>query len=424
MGPPIRKLSMSGPKSRTDVFHNQFWYQWRGNSSSLPNAGNIQDTVHDKASATQDLTTSRGHPYQKLGKSSGDIGGPFCVVRREYSDNSRVVFNRTVTNPSNTFASNYRGKYYASDFSVTNTDFPAPIIAPDSELDAMGSTAIARVLPTNPVTDIVTALGELRMEGIPSVIGAQTWKSRTANARNAGSEYLNYQFGWLPLISDIQKTARAVTQSDEIVRKYEAESGRLLHRTYTFPTEISHTTMSETGVYPTPAFVGGYWQSSGIRTTVTTTRVENWFSGAFTYYLPPKGSVARQAAIAKKLLGTRVTPEVVWNLTPWTWAVDWFTNTGDIIHNVSAFSQDGLVMPYGYMMRKRTVEKTVTLTGARTTWQNQNVDCFQRFTTTVKQRRKASPYGFGVLQSSLTTKQWSILAALGLSRGSTGMKYE
>lgn len=415
---------MSGPKSKTTVFHDQKWYQWRGNSTSRPNSGNIQDTVFDKASASQDLTTSFGHPFHKLGKTTGDIGGPFCVVRREYEDNSPKTFNRTVTNPTNTFASNYEGKYYASDYSVTNADFPAPLIATDTELDTMGATAIARVLPTNPVAGVLVALGELRREGIPSLVGAQTWKSRTLNARNAGSEYLNYNFGWLPLIGEIQDVARAVTQSDEIVRKYEAESGKLLHRTYTFPTSISSSTSVETGVYPTPAFTTSYWNSTGIRTTVTTTRVENWFSGAFTYYLPPEGSVARQAAVANKLLGTRVTPEVVWNLTPWTWAADWFTNVGDIVHNISAFQNDGLVMPYGYMMRKRTVQKTVTISGARKKWDNQEVNCFQRFTTTVKQRRKASPYGFGVLQSSLSAKQWSILAALGLSRGSTGMKYE
>jgi hypothetical protein len=368
---------------------------------------------------------SLGHPWQKLGKTRGDIGGNFCAVRREYSDNSQKFHNRSVTNPANALASNYLGKYYASSFNVTTGSFPAPIIAPDEELDAIGSTAIARVLPTNPVAGVIVALGELRSEGIPSLVGAQTWKSRTASARNAGSEYLNYEFGWLPLIGEIQDTARAVTQSDEIVRKYEAESGKLLHRTYTFPTTINSTTSVETGIYPTPAFVGGYWSSAGTRTTVTTTRVENWFSGAFTYHLPPKGSVARQAAIAHKLLGARVTPEVVWNLAPWTWAVDWFTNVGDIVHNVSAFLNDGLVMPYGYMMRRRTVKKTVTLTGARTnSWANREVNCFQSFTTTVKQRRKATPYGFGVLQSSLTAKQWSILAALGLSRGSTDMKYD
>jgi hypothetical protein len=417
---------MSGPKKRKDIFHKtENWYQWRGNASSTPNAGNIQDTVATSATGTQDLQISLGHPYRKLGKSTGDIGGNFCVVRREYSDNSRVYKNRTVANPDNTLASNYQGKYCAKELVVTDIDYPAPVIATDNELDVMGATAISLSLPTNPISGVLVALGELRSEGIPSIVGAQTWKSRTASARNAGSEYLNYQFGWLPLVSDVQDVAHAVHKSDEIIAKYEAESGKLLHRTFTFPTSLTSTTSVETGVYPEPAFVGGYWSSAGTRTTVTTTRVENWFSGAFTYYLPPKGSVARDVAIADKLFAARPTPETFWNLTPWTWAADWFTNVGDIVHNISAFQKDGLVMPYGYMMRRRTIEKTITITGAKTNlWNPRPVDCFQRFTTIVKQRRKATPYGFGLLQSSLTTKQWSILAALGLSRGSSGMKFQ
>jgi hypothetical protein len=235
---------------------------------------------------------------------------------------------------------------------------------------------------------------------------------------------LNHQFGWLPLVNDIQKFAHVAKHSDEIVQQYVRDSGKLLHRKYTFPTSFSRTENVETGKYPSPSFVVGYWNSSGTKTTTDVVQTSTWFSGAFTYYLPPIGSLSRDAAIANKLLGTRLTPEVVWNLTPWSWAADWFTNIGDVIHNVSAFQNDGLVMPYGYIMQKRKVQRTITLSGARTKRFNLPVDCRQQFTTTVKQRRKATPYGFGLTFGGLSTRQKLIMGSLGLTRGSSGMKYQ
>lgn len=418
---------MSGPKSKTQVFHEPVTrYQWRGLPSSAPNAGNIQDTLIEQASGKQDLLLSQGHPVKHLGKSTGDIGGNFCVVRREYyCDSDRKVFhNRTVTNESNALASNYKGCYFAEDYSVTNTRFPGVTIASDNELDVLGTKAIRMTLPTNPIAGLLVTLGELRMEGLPALHGVSTWKGKSGAARSAGSEYLNHEFGWLPLVSDVRKLAHVVAHSDEIVQKYVRESGKLLHRTYTFPSSYSKTEVVETGKYPSPAFVPGYWNSSGTRTTTTTTLVEAWFEGTFTYHLPPQGSLARNAAVANKLLGTRLTPEVLWNLTPWSWAADWFGNVGDVLHNISAFQNDGLVMPYAYIMHKRTVKRTVTMRDARTKRGNLNTDCQQIFTTTVKQRRKATPYGFGLDFGGLSAKQVSILGALGLTRGSSGMKYQ
>lgn len=413
-------------RSKTTVFREPTTrYQWRGLPSSSPSGGNIQDTLVEQATAAQDLVLSLGHPYRKLGKTRGDIGGNFCVVRREYDDDSRYPFhNRTVTNESNSLASNYLGRYFANDYSVTSASFPAASIATNGTLDALGTTAISRVLPTNPLSGLFVALGELRAEGIPLLPGVNTWKSRTSAARSAGGEYLNHQFGWLPLVSDLRKFARVVTQADELVAKYVSESGKLLHRKYTFPNSFSRTETVETGKYPSPAFTVSYWNSAGTKTTTVTTLTRTWFSGAFTYHLPPQGSIGRKDAIANKLLGSRLTPEVVWDLTPWTWAVDWFTNIGEVLHNVGAFMNDGLVMPYGYIMQERTVQQTITLAGARTKRFDLPVDCRQQFTTTVKQRRKATPFGFGLTFGGFSTRQKLIIGALGLTRGSSGMKYE
>lgn len=384
------------------------------------------DDIPQYAQGTQELLVSGGHPYRLLGKSTGDIGGNFLCIRREYRDFTIPMFNRT-SNSHTGNAYNYNGSYFASDMDVNDASFPSPLMTSDTDLLAKGTTAIANVIPTNPLSDLLLAIIELKREGIPALVGATTWRDRTLNARNAGKEYLNVEFGWKPLVNDIQSFARVVLNADELSRRYERESGKLLHRKFTFPVEISESSSVDntgTDVYPVPAIKVGYWAATGEKTTIVTKRWETWFEGAFTYHLPPVGSNARDLAIARKLLGVGLTPELLWNLTPWTWALDWFTNTGDLIHNVSAFLNDGLVMPYGYIMHKTTHEVAIFHRGAVAKLDNTPVEPWQRFTTTVKKRLGATPFGFGIDLGGLTNRQWSILVALGLSRGSSGMKYE
>jgi hypothetical protein len=414
-------------KARQDQFEKAVTaWAWNGRADTEPNGpgSNFTESWQQYAYGTSEVITTESHPYQNLGKGTGDIGGPFLAVKRDYEHSSKSGQFRTNTNPTNQFAENVRCTFYAFDQTVTDASFPPPIFMTDDELAVKGTTAIANVIPTNPISSVLVTLGELRSEGIPNLIGASTWKARTLRAREAGEEYLNYQFGWLPLVSEISDFAHTVLKSDEISRKYESESGKLLHRRFTFPVENSEPDIyDEENNYPTPGIKTGYWTSTGQGLRQTSVKRRVWFSGAFTYYLPPIGSNERDLAIANKLYGVRPSPEVVWNLTPWTWAADWFVNAGDVIHNISAFSQDGLVMPYGYIMAETVHEYLYTHRGA-TLKTGGPVDVWQRLTTTVKQRKRASPYGFGVTFDSFSDRQWLILGALGLTRGSNGMKYE
>jgi hypothetical protein len=106
-----------------------------------------------------------------------------------------------------------------------------------------------------------------------------------------------------------------------------------------------------------------------------------------------------------------LTPEAVWNVTPWSWAADWFGTTGDVLHNISALGKDGLVLQYGYIMHSqmRDESRYATYSAARSSsW-------YERSEKTLV-RRPATPYGFGVDLNSLSAKQTAILVALGLSR--------
>jgi hypothetical protein len=382
---------------------------------------------YDAVLLSQLLTTS-GHAFRKLGKSKGDIGGDFKVTKQYLvegnSSEQRHIWTRYPGQVLQAQTEHYLGPVFAHAKDITPSSFPVVAFTPNASIDAMGATAIKNLIPTNPIGGLATFIGEAR-EGIPKLYGVNSWKNRTSIARSAGGEYLNHQFGWLPLVSDVQKFSYAVRNHDKIIAQYERDSGKRIKRRMDFPVSRTTSVNVSTGNAANPVFNTNFYDGAngafGTKTTTTTTTVETWFSGCFSYYLPPynpSGSnAARNEQIANKLFGTRPTPEVFWNVTPWTWALDWVGNMGDVIHNASAFLADGLVMPYAYMMQRKTTSIKYELTGIRFRSVTGPTDFFQEFVTVTKSRRAATPYGFGLNIGGFSAKQWAILGAIGLTRG-------
>lgn len=125
---------------------------------------------------------------------------------------------------------------------------------------------------------------------------------------------------------------------------------------------------------------------------------------------------------ANKLLGTRLTPEVVWNIAPWSWAIDWFSNTGDVIHNIEAFQSDGLAMQYGYIMEKTTMDRHLYWEGKirppGDPWgPGVPITSSCRFRDEVKTRYAATPFGFGLTFELMSARQLAISASIGVTRG-------
>lgn len=293
-----------------------------------------------------------------------------------------------------------------------------------------GPAAIKRTIPTSPHVSLAQGLTELRREGIPAIPGFNLLKDRVAHFRELGGEYLNLEFGWKPILSDIRATISAARDSARILRQYQRDSGRIVRRKTSFEPIIttsirgpasgkimkpaSFTDLNWSKVVKNGATTGPLHESTR---SVTNTR----FSGAFTYYLQSDNDVLNQAYAfeqkANLLLGLRITPDVLWNLAPWSWLSDWYVNIGDNIANASALSLDGLVMKYGYLMQETLSEHTCTVSGP--TILSSGVNSFTTtFYTHRKYRQKATPYGFGSNPASFTGRQWAILSALGFARGS------
>jgi len=411
-------------------------YEAQANSTTQPGYPPWTQVVKSTASKRVDgmqITASEGHPWPPRKGVTGDVGGDFSTEKSRILGSARtyrmrktevvpVFFNQYTATTEYT----YDGPLLPFDPTVGNLGFnPWPDLPLDmrTSLDVMGAQAIARCKPTNSVADASVFLGETLKDGIPSMLGARSWKDRTLTAKNAGGEYLNYEFGWLPLVSDVRKLAYAVQHAHDVLAQYERDSGRMVRRRYDFPVEERTVNRGKVGAGAPmgPSLSQFFVGNSGTQGEIH--RVDRfsrrvWFSGAFTYYLPSgydsRSAMARTALQAKKLYGLSLSPEVLWNLAPWSWAVDWVSNAGDVFSNLSDWSQDGLVLRYGYIMEHVTMSSTFTHTGTKFS-SGHNVQPLV-YSIEWKKRRKANPFGFGVSWEGLSPRQIAIATALGITR--------
>lgn len=371
-------------------------------------------------------TVSEGHLWPLTKSTKGlDSGGSFT--------SQSVYVNRgTGTINARTSTSFAKGEVVCTtpNFTPTSSSFLTPRSV--AYLSALGTTAIARCLPTNPLSGLGQFLGELRE--IPTIPEILRWKKLTKQAvrakrkyrykpKSAARDYLNAQFGWIPFLSDLSKFIEVTQSHERVIKNYEDNSGKHLRRRITVHEDSAsvHDTPVPNSV-GAPALVTQLYTTRGVLTSVTTNTIKCWFSGAFTYYLPPVGDMltpegfANRSALARKLYGLSVDPEIVWKLAPWSWAIDWVTNAGDVIHNWQAFQRDGLVMHYGYIMCHETQRIHKSISGINPKGQGPLPVISDEFVYENKQRLRATPYGFGLDPGTFSAKQWSIIAALGISR--------
>jgi hypothetical protein len=396
--------------------------------STTVNKGNLAQT--SPALRGRKITSDENHGFSvKVDlskpdrKFTGDLGGPF-------NSNSHAV---TVENGGKQhvfgegvyFQNWLSSEYYGPVFAVDPRSLPVPD-PPLSNLRAKGTTAIARCKPTNNVANLAVSLAEIFHGGLPALPGVRSWKTNTSAAKKAGDEYLNHQFGWLPLASDVRDVSYAAANAHRLLKAYEHNSGKIVRRGYQFPVEETEETVviGNSDGFDFDSNRSVTTDFSKPRTVLhktTRTYKRTWFSGAFTYHLPigykSRFGLVEAAAKAGPLLGIELTPEVVWSAVPWTWAVDWFSNAGDVVSNVSDWATDGLVLKWGYIMEHSVSSVTYNLVG---TCRLKPYGTIQASPVTTwsetKRREKATPFGFETTWNTLSPRQLAIATALGISR--------
>lgn len=358
--------------------------------------------------------------YQKQLKAGkirpSDYGDPFKTIVSGYEDDGR----RYIANKPKSYS--YEGPIFAyvdhaNSGSLNPAWYPGADFTPKGTLDAMGTIAISRCAPTNPHANAYSAVGEIVRDGLPSALGVNALLKR-----DVPGEYLNYEFGIKPFLSDVQKLISAYKDADRVMSQYIRDSGRLVRRSYRFPSSVETIQDSKVEGWSARSNCPNilYIQRFGTLSTVVTVQKETWFSGAFSYKAcEPRGLAGVRDSIRKynEVYGLSPTLKANWDLTPWSWLVDWFTNMGDVLNNLSMMLSDGLVLRYGYIMQHSVRTTTYTLDGIGLYPDQPVSPCYQKFTSDSKIRYKATPFGFGFNMSALTDRQIAILSALGMSRG-------
>jgi hypothetical protein len=331
----------------------------------------------------------------------GDQGGPWLLTK----DQTDCIFGHFQNSDPNY---GYRGPTLPWSHNSSAVLPSIGELRTDSSYYSAGARAIAATEPSKSVFNGSTFLGETMSDGLPAMAGYHTWRDQTLRAKQAGGEYLNYQFGWVPFVSDLRDFAFAVKNSSDIVHNYRTHSNTKIRRSLELSDDATTSTVDSNEWIAT----AGSWNVGTTPTRYTMTLHERmWFKGCFTYYMPMDNSMAsrfkRYKAYASKLLGVNLTPETVWNVAPWSWAVDWKTDCGAVIHNWSHLGHDGLVLQYGYLMHSQ--QSTLISDAGR---------YGQTYQTLARKRRvPANPYGFGVDVSGLSATQIAVLASLGVTRG-------
>jgi hypothetical protein len=246
--------------------------------------------------------------------------------------------------------------------------------------------------------------------------------------------FLNHAFGWVPFLSDIGKIVTTYQNQSSLISDLTRDNGtwkrrrvvlkaeentRLLHREY-YP-----------GIMPWGFDIQGCCDTrtvdgipcKGYFDLYETIKETVWATGWFTFYRPEFdmnlsddyiGAIQRLMT----LYGVRITPTLLYKITPWTWLVDWFTEFGRYINRLDDFVVDGIVSRNLCVMRhtERAVVKQSNVffqSGTRTfTW---------RRSQEIKARKVAdSPYGFDLTWNNLSLRQAAILGAIGISRTNSG----
>jgi hypothetical protein len=328
------------------------------------------------------------------------------------------------------------------------SNYPSVAYMTDNEVAFHGLLALNATAPNQPSANVATTIGELFRDGIPDIsvllnsvtkakasssLGRVIDKRKRIDGSTAGGEFLNYQFGWRPLINDVNQILHAVIKVSETLNQYvrDGQPGRIVRRHWDYKPSIPESSSTRVKLVDqaTLAIPGSgsrlYIQPLSDVYQWDTSNTRYWASLAYSYFVNIDSDLFsrmdRYANEAQKLLGLGLTPEVIWDLAPFSWLVDWKVDFGSAIGVATKFQDDDLVLRWGYLMRRVDAVRTFTLDDIR--FKSGSPGSIRNsWLTTTKERRRISPYGFPVLnESDLTAAQWAILAAMGLTKANRVM---
>lgn len=316
-----------------------------------------------------------------------------------------------------------------------------------SQLKSDGTQLLTGLTPASPKVRVTAMLLEL-LFGLPAVPGSAI--VRGFDISKLGGEYLNIVFALLPTYDDAVKLAETLSHISKKIHQIRRDEGRRVRRRGGFPAVKKSEVFSGSEIQFAQGSVGlpywgtrwnsfggsgstslqTFWQSNdasagnypAVRqlTMSETRKVE--LSASFTYVLPEipgfSGRLEKYLAAYDSLLGLSLSAQAAWQVTPFSWLIDWFLDVRQNIAAISVGHDDNHAVNYAYAME--TVERTAMAELQFTNGTPVQGVKFVRTgqTASFKRRIRANPYGFVSESDSAAWGPYrlAVLAALGLTK--------
>lgn len=184
-------------------------------------------------------------------------------------------------------------------------------------------TSLAKALRNGNLTTYFRAIGQPQSKAFIRSYNAAT-RNGIVGANLLATMWLEYRYGWLPLLNSVSATMGAYSQYLEskpvVVSVHQSAKSRTTNRT----------------------------AISGINNIAVPPNIVGWK----TFEKETKCRIGLSYTVSDPLvamfaqLGLTSPASLLWELTPWSFAVDWFLGIGNALQAGSAF--DGLVFKRGY----------------------------------------------------------------------------
>lgn len=336
----------------------------------------------------------------------------------------------------------YSGILYCGTFPSGSFSTTVPGELSDITLSGQGAVAWARYKPTAQRGGLGQALGELH--DLPSIPKLWKLKRQLAQVKHirdlhrlgkiSAGDYLNYQFGWVPLVKDVLDLIKNIKNLNRNIAQLERDNGRPVRRgglvsktssTTEVTTALTASQMAGGCIGAASSIKASMFKESCTKTVSTTTSTDYKFSARFRYFIDfakaHRGDMPESIQLTRILLGAEVDAYVLYELIPWTWLFEWFTNgIGASINNLVNDRSDNLVADYAYINGKQTINVKSRISCPLVDFGKGPIEDFSigiDVESSYFKRRSASPYGFGLSWDGLSLKQLAILGALGITKG-------
>lgn len=272
--------------------------------------------------------------YRSLIKNGQNATTPFTGIKREGTTITGTVFSRRPNGGTGPFESLTTGAY------ISGSGFPDPYSGSITTADNLALKGIyKKIRETRTQFQGGVFLGELRetirmlkspakslVEGITSYLDTtrkRLSRSKRKNFRQVISDsWLEYSFGWVPAVNDISEALKAIRKIGETDSRSTlsstGEQERMVNLYWGFPTTFGtdHPAMLEIW---SREYVSVQYKV-GMRVTVQALSAPREFE--------------RFGFVKSQLVPT------LWELTPWSFLLDYITNIGDIVDATATETSD------------------------------------------------------------------------------------